>query len=133
QWASPLQGNPAIFSSALAAEWRNRTQVLMDLRLADQKSFAPISAPLSADLPRLSQVGVRQLCAREDAPAWIIAPLEQDKELPAGIEMKLWRLPTPQFQLTKGDGAYVWRKIDAFGVIPCAGQEPAGLRMPKRK
>jgi hypothetical protein len=35
QWASPLQGNPAIFSSALAAEWHNRMQVLMDLRLAD--------------------------------------------------------------------------------------------------
>jgi len=133
QWASPLQGNPAIFSSALAAEWRNRMQVLMDLRLADQKRFAPLSAPESADLPRLSQEGMRQLCAREDAPAWIIAPLEQGKELPAGVEMKLWRLPAPQFQLTKGDGAYVWRKIDAFGVIPCAGQEPAGLRMLKQR
>ena len=133
QWASPLQGNPAIFSSALAAEWRNRMQVLIDLRLADQKSFAPISTPLSADLPRLSQEGVRQLCVREDAPAWIIAPLEHGKEPPAGIEMKLWRLPEPQFQLTKGDGRYVWRRIDAFGVIPCAGQKPAGLRMLKQK
>jgi hypothetical protein len=133
QWASPLQGNPAIFSSALAAEWRNRMQVLMDLRLADQKSFAPLSAPESADLPRLSQEGVRQLCAREDAPAWIIAPLDQGKELLAGVEMKLWRLPAPQFQLIKGDGAYVWRKIDALGVIPCAGQEQAGLRMRKQK
>jgi hypothetical protein len=133
QWASPLQGVPTIFSPALAAEWRSRTQVLMDLRLADLKSFAPWSAPLSADLPRLSQEGVRQLCAREDAPAWIIAPLEQGKELPAGIEMKLWRLPEPQFQLTKGDGRYVWRGIDAIGVIPCAGQKPAGLRMLEQK
>ncbi len=133
QWASPLQGNPAIFSSALAAEWHDRMQLLMDLRLADQKSFAPLSAPRSADLPRLSREGVRRLCAREDAPAWIIAPLEHGKELPAWIEMKLWRLPEPQFQSTKGDGAYVWRRIDAFGVILCAGQEPAGLRMPKQK
>ncbi|MFZ3328932.1 MAG: hypothetical protein WA231_25030 [Methylocella sp.] len=77
QWASPLQGNPTIFSSALAAEWRNRMQVLMDLRLADQKSFAARTTPLSADPPRLSQEGVRRLCAREDAPAWIIAPLER--------------------------------------------------------
>jgi hypothetical protein len=86
QWASPLQGNPAIFSSALAAEWRNRMQVLMDLRLADQKSFASLSAPESADLPRLSQEGVRQLCARGCAPAWIIAPLEQGKELQPGLK-----------------------------------------------
>ena len=132
QWASPLQGIPTIFSSALAAEWRNRMQVLMDLRLADQKSFAPFSAPESADPPRLSQEGVLRLCAREDAPAWIIAPLEHGKEPPAGIEMRLWQLPEPQFQLTKGDGAYVWRRIDSFGVIPCAGQEPAGLRMPNQ-
>jgi len=133
QWASPLQGNPAIFSSALAAEWRNRMQILMDLRLADQMSFSPLSAPKSTDPPRLSQEGVWQLCAREDAPAWIIAPLEHGKEPPAGIEMKLWRLPEPQFQLTEGDGEYIWRRIDAFGVIPCAGQEPAGSRMPKQK
>ena len=68
QWASPLQGNPAIFSFALAAEWHNRMQVLMDLRLADQKSFAPLSAPESADLPRLSQAAALRArgCARLD-------------------------------------------------------------------
>jgi hypothetical protein len=121
QWASPVQGNAAIFSSALAAEWRNRMQDLMGLRLADQKSLVPLGTPESADLPRLSREGVRQLCAREDAPAWIIAPLEHDKGLPAGIDVTQWRLPEPHFQMTKGDGRYVWRRIDAFGVIPCSG------------
>src|ERR1700730_10915999 len=101
QWASPLQGNPAIFSSELAAEWRNRMQFLMDLRLADQKSLVPLGAPESADLPRLSQEGARQLCVRQDAPAWIIAPLEHGKELPTGIDMIQWRLSEPHFQLTK--------------------------------
>jgi hypothetical protein len=133
QWASPLQGNPTIFSSALAAEWRNWMQVLMDLRLVDQKSFAPLSAPGSADLPRLSLEEVRRLCVWHDAPAWIIARHEHGKEIPAGIEMKYWQFLEPQFQLSKGAGAYVWWRTDAFGVIPCAGQEPAGLRMPKQK
>ena len=119
QWASRLQGTPTIFSAALAAEWRSRTQFLMDLRLADRKSFARWSAPKSADPPRLSQEGVRQLCARNDAPAWIIAPLEQGKEPPAGIAMTLWQLPEPQYQLTKADDNYIWLRIDAFGVIAC--------------
>ncbi|MGH6796399.1 MAG: hypothetical protein ACREDH_14680 [Methylocella sp.] len=122
QWASPVQGIPTIFSSALAAEWRRRMQILMNLRLADQKSFAPWSAPASADRSQLSQQGVRRLCARGDAPAWIIAPLEHGKEPPAGIEMKLWLLPEPLFKLTKGDGKYIWQRIDAYGVIACAGQ-----------
>ena len=119
QWASRLQGTPTIFSAALAAEWRSRTQFLMDLRLADRKSFARWSAPKSADPPRLSQEGVRQLCALNDAPAWIIAPLEQGKEPPAGIAMTLWQLPEPQYQLTKADDDYIWLRIDAFGVIAC--------------
>jgi hypothetical protein len=123
QWASPLQGGPIIFSPVLAADWQRRMQVLMDLRLADQKSFAPWSYPESADRARLSQDGVRRLCARDDAPAWIVAPLEHGKELPDGIAMKLWQLPQPQFQLTKADGDYIWRRIDAFGVIPCAVHE----------
>jgi hypothetical protein len=37
--------------------------------------------------------------------------------------MTLWRLPEPQFKLVKADGDMVWQKIDAYGVIPCAGQE----------
>jgi hypothetical protein len=57
QWASPLQGGPIIFSPILATEWRRRMQLLMDLRLADQKSFAPWSAPASTDRARLSQDG----------------------------------------------------------------------------
>jgi hypothetical protein len=62
---------------------------------------------------------VWQLCARNDAPAWIIAPLEQGNEPPAGIAMTLWQLPEPQYQLTKADDDYIWLRIDAFGVIAC--------------
>jgi hypothetical protein len=123
QWASPLQGIPTIFSPALANEWRRRTQFLMGLKLADQKSFAPWSTPERKDPPLLSQGSVRQLCARTDAPAWIIAPLEYGADAPASLEMTLWRLPKPLFKLTKADGDYAWQRIDAYGVIPCAGQE----------
>ena len=119
QWASPLQGGPIIFSPVLAAEWRRRMQILMDLKLADQKSFAPWADPASADLPRLSQDGVRRLCARSDAPAFVIAPLEHGKESPSGLDMKVWPLPQPQFLLTKADNDFIWRKIDAYGVIAC--------------
>jgi hypothetical protein len=82
QWATRLQGVPIIFSPVLAAEWRRRMQILMDLRLADQKSFAPWADPASADLPRLSQDGVRRLCARGDAPAFVIAPLDMVRNRP---------------------------------------------------
>jgi hypothetical protein len=60
QWATPLQGIPIVFSSALANEWRNRTQSLMSLRLADQKSFARWSDLRRADRPQF-------VAARRDA------------------------------------------------------------------
>jgi hypothetical protein len=120
QWATPLQGIPIIFSSALANEWRSRTQTLTNLRLASQASFTPWRDSERADRPQLSQDGVRRLCARGDAPTWIIAPLEHGSELPAGLQMALWQLPEPQFKLAAADGEYLWKQIDAYGVIPCA-------------
>jgi hypothetical protein len=87
----------------------------MDLKLADQRSFAPWSDPASADAPRLSQDGVRRLCARDVAPAYVIVPLEHGKEPPDGIEMKIWPLPEPQFLMTKADDDFIWRKIEALG------------------
>jgi hypothetical protein len=123
QWATPLQGIPIIFSSALASEWRDRTQVLMNLRLAGQDSFTPWRE--RTGLPQLSQDGVRRLCARGDAPAWIIAPLEYGAGPPAGLQMALWQLPGPHFKLAKASGEYVWRQIDAYGVISCAGEARA--------
>lgn len=122
QWASPLQGIPIIFSGTLAAEWRRRMQILMDLHLADQKSFAPWSEPEAADPPRLSKEGVLKLCALADAPAWIIAPLEEGKDPPEGIAMTLWHLPEPIFKLNKGDGDYLWQKIVAYGLISCSAK-----------
>jgi hypothetical protein len=120
QWATSLQGMPIIFSAALASEWHSRTQALMSMRLADQKSFAPWSEPRRMDRSELSLRSVKQLCARDDAPAWIIAPLLHGEEPPPGIKMTLWRLPEGQFRLTKSDGEYVLQQIDACGVIPCA-------------
>jgi hypothetical protein len=120
QWASPLQGIPIIFSPALANEWSDRTKDLMSLRLADQQTFERWSEPKRADRPELSLASVKQLCARDDAPAWIIAPLEHSAAPLAGLQMTLWRLPEPQFKLVKADGDMAWQKIDAYGFIRCA-------------
>ncbi|MCI0736011.1 MAG: hypothetical protein L0Y50_07030 [Beijerinckiaceae bacterium] len=123
QWASPLQGIPIVFSPPLAAEWQRRTQILIGLHLADRKTFEPWSKPEKADRSKVSPEAIRQSCARSDAPAWIAVPLEQGTEPLAGLEMTLWRLPKPQFRLSKGDGEYVWQRVDAYQLIPCAGHE----------
>jgi hypothetical protein len=39
--------------------------------------------------------------------------------------MALWQLPEPQFKPAAADGEYLWKQIDAYGVIPCARQAQA--------
>jgi hypothetical protein len=59
--------------------------------------------------------------------SWRFTPIlaKNDSRLfsrPDLSQMTLWRLPEPQFKLTKADGGYVWQETDAYGLIPCAGQ-----------
>ncbi|MBO0733314.1 MAG: hypothetical protein J2P49_03165 [Methylocapsa sp.] len=123
QWASLVQAGPRIFSPALAAEWYDRMGFLMRLRLANQSSFKLLTTVVERkDKPWLSQEGLEQLCARKDAPAWIITPLKQRKEPPAGIPMMLWKLPAPHFRLAKDGESYFWEEIEAYGILPCAAQ-----------
>ncbi|MCI0467102.1 MAG: hypothetical protein L0Y57_08875 [Beijerinckiaceae bacterium] len=121
QWASPLQGVPIVFSPPLGVEWQRRTQILIDLRLADRKTFEPWSTPAQADRTKVSADSIRRLCAQSGAPAWIVAPFEHGSEPLAGLESALWQLTEPQFRLIKGDGEYVWQRVDAYQLISCAG------------
>ncbi|MGO9004743.1 MAG: hypothetical protein ACLQIQ_00770, partial [Beijerinckiaceae bacterium] len=84
QWASPQQGVAAVFSRDLAIAWRDRMSFLRDEGLADRNVLSSLAIPSSADLAHLSEAGVTHLCARPDAPAWIIAPLEKGAQPPAG-------------------------------------------------
>jgi hypothetical protein len=104
---------------------------LIKLRLAAQSSILFLTTPLDRkDQPQLSREGVETLCARNDAPAWIIAPLKQGTEPPADIPMTLWKLLEPQYCLAKDHESYIWEEIGAYGIIPCAKRQISWPLMP---
>jgi hypothetical protein len=121
QWASPQQGVGTIFSPKLARQWRARTQFLMDNGLVEKEALA-ISHNLSgAELPVVTAQAVGRLCARADAPAWIVAPVYEGTTFPAALKAQYWTPPVPNFRMTEEPDGYAWHRISSYAVLPCAG------------
>jgi hypothetical protein len=121
QWASPQQGVSSIFSAALARLWHARMQFLIDHNLADKKAMVTGQIPSAAELPQVTAANRAALCARADAPAWIVAPFGPDNIIPPGLAAHEWRLPQPSFKMTEETDGYGWHRIDGYAVIACAG------------
>jgi hypothetical protein len=121
QWASPQQGVGTIFSPKLAREWRDRTQFLIDNGLVEKEALAITHNVSSAELPVVTAPAVGRLCARADAPAWIVAPVFEGRTFPAALKAQYWTPPVPNFRMTEEPDGYVWHRISTYAVLPCAG------------
>lgn len=125
QWGANQQGISTIFSAELVAEWRSRMQFLIDQHLAPREAIATFHIPSNAELPFISPANVAALCARPDAPAWIIAPEGPKIIIPPGSARQEWHLPQPRFRITEErPDDYGWEEIDAYAILPCAGAAP---------
>jgi hypothetical protein len=120
QWASPQQGVSTIFSPALANKWRERMTFLIHQGLAEKNALSALHVPAAADLPRLSVDGMRNLCTRDDAPAFVIVPVEAGTIVPAEFKPQYWRLERANFRMTETPDSYGWKRISSYAVLPCA-------------
>ena len=119
QWASRQQGVSTIFSPELTRKWRERMEFLVRKGLAEKKALTAEHFPSAADLPKLSHDAIVDLCARADAPAFVIAPIAEGAELPPGSEAQYWRF-RPNFHMTEESNGYAWQRISGYAVLPCA-------------
>jgi hypothetical protein len=125
QWQSAQQAVSIVFSRPLAMEWRARTRLLMGLGLAQANSLTPWR-PLDDPAPlQVSRHALATLCARPDAPSWIVAPLG-DGVPPPEVSFARWTLPVPFFAMRTKVDAFVWDRIDGYAVIPCASPRGSG-------
>lgn len=120
QWASPQQGVSTIFSAALTNQWRERMKFLIGHGLAEKNALSALHVPAAADLPRLTQDGISNLCVRSDAPAWIIAPVEPGTPIPPEFKPQYWQLDQANYRMTEEPDSYGWQRISAYAVLPCA-------------
>jgi hypothetical protein len=123
QWASRQQGSGTIFSRALTLEWRRRMQFLMAHGLAERDAIVAFHVASAREMPRLTRDGVRALCTRQDAPAWIIAPVMADVPIPTSLKPRYWQLENPNFIISKTPSNFEWHRVSAYAVLPCAGSK----------
>lgn len=126
-WISTMQGSGAVFSRPLAMLWDERARLLTDLGLTDQRLRAPFSAKgqTSSEEPHLanlSDASLEQLCARPDAPAWLIAPAKvmKDSQLSASQwSPSYWRAPSPAPSFGWDGKTVTWTATQDYVVLPC--------------
>lgn len=121
QWASAQQGVSSIFSPQLGRKWRARMQFLIAQGLADRHILAQTpEIAATADLPRVTRAGLDHLCARPDAPAWVIVPEWGPDAIASGLKADLWSPGVPNYFMTEETNGYAWHRITDYAVFPCA-------------
>jgi hypothetical protein len=120
-WVSYLHGAGNVFSRPLAMIWRDRTLALLDVGWIEPSVFTRWMSNASPEksLPDFTREKIHKICARPDAPAWILGGLASPDALPADVVAQVWRSPTKNVEETV-DGAKVWRKVQDVAVIDCS-------------
>ncbi len=109
-----------MFSRELATQWRDRVAALIDNDWLDASVLGGLSQtrPPQRPLPDLSRAKIEKVCARPEAPAWILAWVKSRGDLPADVEADFWRAP-PMNLHHDVDGREVWDVVQDVAVIEC--------------
>lgn len=117
-WASRVQGAGVVFSRPLALVWRERMEFLRDLGWIADSALTPRTEN-AVDFPPFTRRSLESLCARADAPAWIIGATKAPGALPDGLEARFWRGPT-RYSLHLAGAAPYWTPIEHYAIFDCA-------------
>ena len=121
EWNGIIQGAGTVFSRPLGMIWRERTIFLISQGLIDPSRLRAWRRAATIVVPSLTPVALAALCSRSDAPAWVVAPLPDDKILPAGVEGLIWKAPVVETIAGSIDDKPVWYAFDRYAVVPCRG------------
>ncbi|HUU67009.1 MAG TPA: hypothetical protein VMW57_06965 [Methyloceanibacter sp.] len=105
-----------------------RARLLTDLGMVDQRLRTPFNDAQratndEASLKNLIDARLEQLCARPDAPAWIVVPGQVMEGAPVSVERwkpQHWTAPSPAFAFGWDGKRVNWTATQDYAVIPCA-------------
>ncbi len=120
-WVSYLHGAANVFSRPLAMIWRDRTLALLDVGWIEPSVFTRWMSDASPEkaLPEFTREKIHKICARPDAPAWILGGVASPEALPSDVAAQIWRSSVKEVEET-AEGHKVWRKVQDVAVIDCS-------------
>lgn len=121
-WTSYLQGGGAVFSRPLAMAFADRMLALRENDWIDRGLFEPAhrKGAVETALPELTREKVQRICARADAPAWILASVNAPGDVAPELSARFWRGPTKYVPHRDANGTRVWDEAKDTAVIDCA-------------
>ena len=113
-WVAPVQASSIVFSRDLALAWSERTRFLIDRQV-----YAPdvLGNRVTPGPTALAPEAIEAICARRDAPAAIVVPLQSGAETPP--KARRVAAPAPSFVMRTGDSLR-FDQIDSYAVWRCA-------------
>lgn len=118
-WVSAVQGAALVFSRDLALSWHDRADQLVRFGLATRNFLNPWETNVAALPLTLDREKVLGFCRLSDAPAWIVAPLNDGGSMPSGLGATIWQAPGK-----KWDGFLKYdvnrRSSSSYLIVPCA-------------
>jgi hypothetical protein len=120
-WVSFLHGAANVFSRSLAMTWRDRILALVDVDWIEPNVFTRWMTKTSPEkaFPEFTREKIHKICARPDAPAWILGRVESPTALPSDVVAQIWRSPV-KFVEQMEDGGKAWHKAQDIAVIDCS-------------
>ena len=127
-WNAQIQGSAIVFSRDLTMIWHARAQAVVAAGLASPYLLRPLATPAPIAAQPLDPIRITSFCrsfdhpegAGDPGPAWIVAPLDADTAIPAGLEIATWAPPVPLWRRVTRDDGMRWRRFDRYAVVPCA-------------
>jgi len=119
-WLGDIQGAGIVFSRDLALVYRERAEALAKAGL-DNGGLVRRYADLPKEwFSRLDRRSVEQICARPDAPAYVIAAVARDAAPDSALGAKIWRAPALRLEMTVAGDRVETARINTYAVIDCA-------------
>ena len=121
-WALQVQGAGGVFSRPLSMLFADRMRAAVDAGFMMPTVLRPFDQSSTYRPPVMSKAGVEKLCARPDAPAWIVMPLIDDAKPPADVVTHTWHGSAARDVPNLADGVLTWHVATSYALAACAEQ-----------
>ena len=119
-WLGDIQGAGIVFSRDIGMIYKERADALTSAGL-DNGALVRRYAKLPKNwLMTPAPEGVRKICARADAPAYIVAPTAREAALDPALRAKIWTAPALRVEMSAVGDKVDTAQIQTYAVMDCA-------------
>lgn len=119
-WLGDIQGAGIVFSRDMAMLYRERAEALGAAGLDNGGLVRRYADLPKSFLVTLDAKGVSQICARPDAPAYIVAPVARDAKLDPVLGAKFWTPPALRVDSNLVGDTVETTRFESYAILDCA-------------